>query len=126
MLSITECLEPRFSENSTRHCSVRCRLLGSQPHLLSAHLHQRLPLVALALGYVVLHLMLRDHLSFGPLPLLHNRLWLVYILQAAPTSFGFGASPAFGQSAVSSIATTDIIACLPPYIDALILWGCTC
>jgi len=58
----------------------------------------------------------RNICPFGPLPLLHNHLCLVSILQAAPTSFGFGASPAFGQSAVSFIADTGyncLFACLP-------------
>ena len=57
---------------------------------------------------------------FDPLPLLHKHLCLVYILQAAPTSFGFGASPAFGQSAVSPIANTGydcLFACLHTCID---------
>jgi len=52
---------------------------------------------------------------FDSLPLLHNHLYLVYILQAAPTSFGFGAGPAFGQSAVSFIANTGYN-CLPTYM----------
>jgi len=113
MLSMTRCLTPRFSENSTRHYSVPYRLLGSHPHQPLAHLHQRLPLVALALGYVVLNPVLRDHLSFWPFASCAE--CLVYILQAAPTSFGFGASPAFGQSAVSCIANTGYN-CLPTYM----------